>query len=104
MPPSGIVLPKVIGKLAMRCFSETPKEIRAATTILHISRRPARGRPAPPAIGDWCHGSRSGGALPVAQLHRAGRRMGGGGAVDPVWIVPPDWIFDPRRQHPGQPW
>jgi len=104
MPPSGIVLLKVIGKLAMRCFSDTPKEIYAATTILYISRGPARRRPAPPAIDDWGHGSWSRGALPVAQLHRAGRRMGCGSAVDPGWLVPSGRIFDTRRQHLGCPW
>jgi len=104
MPPSGIVLLKVTGKLALRCFSETPKEIRPATTFLYISRRPARRRPASPAIDDGSHGSRSRGALPVGQLHRGGRRVGRGGAVDPEWLVPSDWIFDPRRQPLGRPW
>jgi len=104
MPPSGIVLLKVIGKLAMRCYSDTPKEIYAATTILYISRGPARRRPAPPAVDDWFHGSRSRGALPVGRLHRSGRRVGRGSAVDPEWLVPSDWVFDPRRQHLGRPW
>jgi hypothetical protein len=105
MPPLGVVLLKGIGNLAMRCFfKKMRKEIRAATTILYISRRPARCRPAPPAIDDWFHGSRSRGPIPVAQLQWAGRRVVGGGSVDPERLVPSDWIFEPRRQPLGQPW